>query len=179
MRDRRKKRKSVCVRGHRRTKKTLYLNKSGYGDCKKCVKIRSLARSKNPGIGKGGVNKNKTHCKNGHALSEQNVQISTNRQGYKLRSCKTCARNQKRELKNKVIAGYGGKCSWPGCDVIDPDMLTIDHVEDDGAKERLHTNNIGGFAIHRKIVREGFPPEYQILCANHNMKKEILRRAAN
>jgi len=78
----------------------------------------------------------------------------------------------------KVLQHYGkdGKiqCSWPDCEISDPDMLTIDHVHDDGA---LHRKEIGGGAqFHCWAIRNQFPEGYQTLCWNHQWKKETMRR---
>lgn len=60
-----------------------------------------------------------------------------------------CAKHRKarsesvKALKFEVLSRYGrgGKptCCWPGCTVSDPDMLTLDHVDDTGAKHRRET----------------------------------------
>jgi hypothetical protein len=43
-------------------------------------------------------------------------------------------------LRIEVLTHYSPEgvlgCSWPGCTIIDIDMLVLDHIEDDGAQER-------------------------------------------
>lgn len=100
--------------------------------------------------------------------------------------------NLKKELghkqhdnKNQVLKLLGDRCigfvflnvryacQWvnkdgtTGC--TDHDMLHIDHVQNDGAKDRK------GFVWARRLkeIQEG-SDRYQILCANCNMKKEVL-----
>jgi hypothetical protein len=68
------------------------------------------------------------------------------------------------------------KCSWPECEVIDPDMLSIDHVNDDGAEERKFTHTKGGSNLYLRLRKLKYPPGYQTLCHNHQWKKEIMRR---
>jgi len=176
-----RKRKTKCKRGHRFTIKNTYIDKHGARNCLKCRRIHSIARSKNPGIGTGGVNKAKTHCSFGHPLIEGNFWLRT-RRGLKTRVCKFCmarrTKENRRRKKQQVIDAYGGKCAVSNCGITDPDMLTVDHVNDDGAKERVRGVSSGD-AIYRRIIKQKFPKRYQILCANHNLKKEIQRLRAN
>lgn len=66
------------------------------------------------------------------------------------------------------------QCVWPGCEVSDPDMLTIDHVNNDGAQDRKIDR--GGHDFYRRLQVKGYPEGFQTLCANHQLKKEIQRR---
>ncbi len=83
-------------------------------------------------------------------------------------------------IKLEILSHYGpnGKlqCSWPDCEIIDPDMLSLDHIENDGASRRRDKKTKGGYHEYREIIREGFPEGFQTLCHNHQWKKEILRR---
>jgi hypothetical protein len=82
-------------------------------------------------------------------------------------------------LKTKlhVLAYYGKEkrlqCCWDTCGICDPDMLTIDHVNNDGAVDR---KTRGGKEIYRRLVARGYPLGYQTLCHNHQWKKEMMRR---
>ena len=82
-----------------------------------------------------------------------------------------------------VLAHYGPaqklQCSWPECDVTDVDMLSLDHVRNDGNIERkIDRNNGAGCNLYRRLKVAGFPDGFQTLCHNHQWKKEILRRRA-
>ncbi len=81
------------------------------------------------------------------------------------------------EIKIKVLSHYGLNhtlhCCWPGCDVVDIDILCLDHVKDNGSEQR---KTLPGSTLYEYLVRYDFPEGYQTLCANHNLKKEILRR---
>lgn len=84
-------------------------------------------------------------------------------------------------LKILVLSHYGlaGRlqCSWPDCSVIDVDMLSLDHVNNDGAAERKNGNRGGGgVATYQRVKTAGFPEGYQTLCHNHQWKKELMRR---
>jgi hypothetical protein len=54
-------------------------------------------------------------------------------------------------------------------------MLSLDHVNNDGAKDRVG-NLKGGYAFYRWLKTHGFPGEFQTLCHNHQWKKELMRR---
>lgn len=82
--------------------------------------------------------------------------------------------------KIRVLTHYGnnGKllCCWEECTVCDPDMLSIDHKNNDGSQDR----NIRGTGnnLYLSLEKEGYPEGFQTLCHNHQWKKEILRRRA-
>lgn len=171
------KKKSHCKRGHEFTPENtcIYL-KPRYGRyCLKCRKLRIIANTKKPGIGKGGAQAGKQHCPKGHEYTPENTYSNKNN-GRKCRMC-ICISSTRfhAERKKRIVDGYGGKCMWPeGCAITDSDMLAIDHVNDDGAQERVR-GKVSNTTIYNKIIRHNFPPEYQILCANHNIKKQMLK----
>jgi len=81
--------------------------------------------------------------------------------------------------------GKGGRmlCCWRGCTVSDPDMLTLDHINNDGAQYRRENGGSGaasGCNLYAKLRSAGFPDNLflQTLCCNHQSKKRIfdLRR---
>jgi len=63
------------------------------------------------------------------------------------------------------------------CYINDVDMLVIDHIDGGGNKHRreLSKGGRGGTGFYRHLIDSGFPKGYQILCSNHNLKKEIER----
>lgn len=67
----------------------------------------------------------------------------------------------------KVLEGYGSKCNC--CGESELVFLAIDHVNNDGNKERKV--GLTSIATCYKIIRENFPPEYQLLCHNCNWAK--------
>ena len=54
------------------------------------------------------------------------------------------------------------------------DVLCLDHINPCGIVRRRKQGV--GSNLYRWIIRNDFPPEFQILCANCNMKKEKIRR---
>jgi len=83
------------------------------------------------------------------------------------------------EKKVEVLSYYGPdgrlQCSWEGCGVTDVDMLTIDHVGNDGGKARK-AGESHGYMLYAKLANSGFPSGYQTLCMNHQVKKELVRK---
>jgi hypothetical protein len=100
--------------------------------------------------------------------------------------CRVAYNNRKNQarlvLKQEVLAHYGPNgvlcCCWEGCTVVDPDMLSIDHVNNGGNIERRTTSYSGGMSYYAKLKRDGYPQGFQTLCHNHQWKKEILKRRA-
>jgi hypothetical protein len=108
-----------------------------------------------------------------HEYYELNKErISTNVRNY--------GRVFRAEAKVEVLSHYGkdGKlqCCWPECCVIDPDMLSLDHLDNNGAEHRRNNGNASGAILYRQLIREGFTEGYQTLCLNHQFKKELMRK---
>jgi hypothetical protein len=92
-------------------------------------------------------------------------------------------RERQLSIKLDVLSHYGPhgvlQCTWPGCEVTDIDMLSLDHVNNDGAEHRRNLfgkkqGNSGG--LYGWVRSHEYPPEFQTLCMNHQWKKENLRR---
>lgn len=146
----------------------------------------------------------KTHCKRGHAFTEANTYVKTDgtrtcrecarRNGtawYRAHPDKNRKRSREhyrehpnihhdRHIKLKVLIlthyspnGVLG-CSWPDCTVCDLDVLTLDHVNDDGAQHRQTVGS--GSATYAFLKRHNLPAGFQTLCMNHQWKKEMIRR---
>ncbi len=80
------------------------------------------------------------------------------------------ARKYRAEYRAKVIAAYGSECACCGETV--EQFLTVDHVHNDGyeaRKQKLHPADSAGF--YRWLSKNGFPPEFQLLCMNCNFGK--------
>ena len=73
--------------------------------------------------------------------------------------------------KKEVYDYYGAICVC--CGEADPIFLTIDHINNDGAKHRkkLGNSRCSSDAVYRSIIRNGFPDTFQILCMNCNWAK--------
>lgn len=80
-------------------------------------------------------------------------------------------RNDK--LKIKAFDKYGSKCCK--CGECDYDKLTFDHIEDGGSEDRRQNRKLN----YNWLVKGPVRNDLQLLCANCNLKKEILRISIN
>ena len=90
------------------------------------------------------------------------------------------------QVKTEVLSHYGKRkklqCRWRNCTITDVDMLSLDHIDNNGAEHRRQLtggrkNRCGGSTyIYRTLKRLKYPAGFQTLCHNHQWKKEILRR---
>lgn len=79
--------------------------------------------------------------------------------------------------KAAVVVAYGGACAC--CGEVNPAFLTVDHVDNDGARHREQmgqgARKIGsGSVMMSWLIKQGFPPGFQLLCANCNLGKASL-----
>jgi 5-methylcytosine-specific restriction endonuclease McrA len=76
--------------------------------------------------------------------------------------------SEHRIMRLEVLDRMGGKCVF--CGEEDESALTIDHVLNDGAKERKEQRNV---YLRLRNMAEIPTDRYQILCFNCNHKKRI------
>jgi hypothetical protein len=72
-------------------------------------------------------------------------------------------------VKSQCLGAYGGVCR---CGEVDPVVLTLDHVNDDGSVHRQETGTRGlNFYFH--LRKNGFPTDrpLQVLCMNCQFAK--------
>lgn len=68
-------------------------------------------------------------------------------------------------VRDEVYQAYGGyRCNC--CGVDERAFLSIDHVNNDGAHHRRLHGHVTGEQMHRWLLRNGFPPGFQVLCMN-------------
>ena len=72
-------------------------------------------------------------------------------------------RQRTKERKIKVINAYGGKCVCCGENRIE--FLSVNHPHNDGAE---HRKKIGRSCTYPWLIRNDFPPEYELMCMNCN-----------
>jgi hypothetical protein len=89
-----------------------------------------------------------------------------NREKYNARS-----RQRTIRVRLEVLAHYGGKCVV--CGNGNPNHLTIDHINDDGAEHRKRPGGAG--LIYKWLKKNNYPDGFQILCWNHNEEKQHYR----
>jgi len=85
------------------------------------------------------------------------------------------------KTKVKVLTHYcGGKphcvcngedcCHSGPCEITDIRVLTIDHINDGGTKQRKELNASGSL-FYRWLVKNNYPEGFQVLCYNCNIVK--------
>lgn len=93
--------------------------------------------------------------------------------------CTVCrAKHQKgyddyrQRTKVQTFERYGGvRCACCGEDELL--LLTIDHMNNNGAEERRLAGNKGGKQFYQWLKNQGFPPGYQVLCFNCNAGRHL------
>lgn len=88
---------------------------------------------------------------------------------------KECLYQKKKEkrFENKIrvynhYSNYDIKCSCCGENQIE--FLSIDHIEGGGNKHRKALG-FSGYHIYNYLIKNNFPPGFQILCMNCNFSK--------
>jgi hypothetical protein len=75
-------------------------------------------------------------------------------------------------VRAETFAVYGGSCYCCGED--HPTLLTIDHVDDNGAEHRRSLpSSSTGHRFYRWLRRQGWPEGYQVACFNCNTGRHI------
>lgn len=98
---------------------------------------------------------------------------------------KTEIKNRERErLKFEVLSHYSPNgvlgCCWEGCIVTDIDMLSLDHINDDGNTHLdKYGKRMGGTFLYRWAKANGYPDFLQTLCMNHQQKKKVVKAKAD
>lgn len=90
-------------------------------------------------------------------------------------------REQRRRdrIKADVVSVLGGRCATCGFD--DPRALQVDHVNNDGAVDRLRfggRTSPNNYRFFLTVIEEVASGRYQLLCANCNAIKEWERKRA-
>jgi hypothetical protein len=90
--------------------------------------------------------------------------------------CQIRRRERKREIKRLVLEQYGGvRCAK--CGVTHLAVLSLDHVDGDGAAHRRREfgrQDAGGTIFYRRLLNQGCPkePRLQVLCMNCHFLKD-------
>jgi hypothetical protein len=77
------------------------------------------------------------------------------------------SRRYNNKCRDRVFNNYGRRCTC--CGESDLRLLTIDHINGGGTKQ---TKEIGG-NFYLWLIKNGFPPYFQVLCHNCNSGREI------
>ena len=77
---------------------------------------------------------------------------------------------RRKVLKDRIYAAYGGYLCVC-CGETEPTFLSLDHVNNDGFVRRKSGEHKTGEQLFRWIEKNGFPPDFQVLCMNCNHGK--------
>lgn len=80
-------------------------------------------------------------------------------------------REYRLRIREEALKAYGGFCV--NCGESRLPLLTLDHIDDNGAEHRRETNTKGGWNFYRKMRQQGWPPGLQVLCYNCNCAKQF------
>lgn len=79
-----------------------------------------------------------------------------------------------KKIKRQCIDHYGGQCAC--CREENIHFLSIDHVNNDGNKQRQELANRkdwGGRNMYTWLKKNNYPEGYQVLCFNCNLGRSI------
>lgn len=115
------------------------------------------------------------NCKRKAYLKEGRCICSREIDDPKFKKCSICrsqTNKRNRVIKLEIIKAYGGKCQCPGgCDVVNPDWLSMDHIKGGGIKHRRELKVIG-LDFYRWLKKSNFPKRgFRLLCYNCNLSR--------
>jgi hypothetical protein len=88
--------------------------------------------------------------------------------------CRNTQKNRILMMKDKCYEKYGYKCNC--CGETIKQFLTLDHINNDGANHRKlmkHESDGSGKQLYCWIIKNNFPPIFQVLCYNCNIGKYL------
>lgn len=76
------------------------------------------------------------------------------------------SQRRSKEIKIEVLTHYGkGELACVKCGYSDTKALSLDHIDNTGAKERKQCRTTG-WQFYLKLKNNGYPKGYQTLCMN-------------
>lgn len=81
------------------------------------------------------------------------------------------SRNWRQRKKDAIIDHYGGDCNL--CHIVDREVLTLDHVMNNGAE---HRRQVPISQMYSWVVKNNFPLDFRVLCFNCNHKAFLFFR---
>jgi hypothetical protein len=92
------------------------------------------------------------------------IQIAKWRENNKSRISEA-AKTLRQERRALFIQHYGGCCEL--CGLVDDEVMTIDHIWDNGAE---HRKEVPANRTLEWLIKNNFPPGFRMLCFNCNHK---------
>lgn len=85
---------------------------------------------------------------------------------------RTSSAQWKQRNRQQVYEAYGGAfCAC--CGESEPRFLTLDHIANDGAEHRKAVRASGPAHMYTWLIKNNFPPGFQVLCWNCNLGKHF------
>lgn len=146
--------KTHCKRGHELLPENLYSSaRLNHRICKLCAIERRVK------------NREKLRIQAKNHYHKNKKEISTIR--------RIMHKSIHEKLKREVLTYYGnGKLACICCSESIYEMLSIDHIDNNGSVERKKVRRTGHL-IYKHLKKFHFPKGYQTLCFNCNMGKQI------
>jgi len=85
--------------------------------------------------------------------------------------CKKHNKDIIRSLRFKVFSHYGLACKC--CGDAHLDLLTLDHINDDGNIQREQSGTAGGYRFYKWVIANNYPTDLQTLCFSCNQGKKM------
>lgn len=128
--------------------------------CSECNHLKDASEFYKCHVFKDGLQYKCKVCANKYSKS-----YKTSQHGNSI--CNKLSRKYTQQLKEQVYSHYGKLCNCCGENNID--FLTIDHVNNDGHKDKKlgKTTKL----IMSYIIKNNYPNSFQILCMNCNFGK--------
>ncbi len=135
-----------------------------YGKCRTCRNSRVKERRMLPEM----KDKRKIEARKRYVLNKEEILKNTSKYYFKNRKRRLQQSKEiNRKLREDVLLIYGNKCVC--CDESTFEFLTIDHVNNDGAR---HRKKVSSTKLYRELRTYGtVNPNYQLLCWNCNITK--------
>lgn len=155
---------------------------TGEKTCSRCRRTLHVSQFSKNRRRKDGLDSWCKTCSRGNAKRyqrehrERYLKYQRNYQSENKEKLRAYDQTRARQLKQQAFEAYGGvKCAWPGCNETRLDVLSLDHIAQDGA-ERRRQGEPGGRQLYARLKSQGYPPGYRALCRNHNWKAWLEHR---
>jgi hypothetical protein len=144
--------------------------------CTKCKKLRPISDFHKCSWTKDGVRCYCKKCQNeiNRNYYWKNRENELNRSRDYRKKHKTVIKKRgkiwRKKIRLETFTHYGGnppKCAC--CGETNVLFLTIDHINNNGNRERQKVKRFGGWGFYAWLKKNNFPEGYQILCFNCNM----------
>ncbi len=101
-------------------------------------------------------------------------EIGFSRCQYHRKAANIVMRNKRYSWKKEIYDHYGNRCNC--CGETEVHFLSIDHINNDGYKQRAYRNGKRGYwssyRVYEYIIKNNFPTDLQLLCMNCNYGKK-------